>query len=193
MSLTTLQVNNEDYVSYADIDEADTALAVDPVRSSVWGALDEDEKRINLIAATFRLDLLSWLGEKTGGAEQHNAFPRTGLSYQDGTDVPDDGLPYDVQVASILLAGNIATDATQSAIGRAEANVRRLRAGSAEIEFVGRANAEENLNQLSDMTIQALVKRWLAGSGIATGIGNAAYGTDEQSQSLRYDRIRGFG
>ena len=67
MTISTITIETVDYVSYASVAEADAYLNVDPVRESTWEALDTDGKGKKLVAATRRLDLLSWQGEKTGG------------------------------------------------------------------------------------------------------------------------------
>ena len=81
MSLSDLVVDSVTYKSYASLAEANAILNVDPVRRSTWNNLADDAKSIDLIAATNRLDLLPWQGEKAGGAAQEKrvAAHRAGL------------------------------------------------------------------------------------------------------------------
>ena len=44
MSLTTLTIGGESYISYATLSEANIALVVDPVRSTAWQALADEAK-----------------------------------------------------------------------------------------------------------------------------------------------------
>ena len=94
MTLTTLTISGVGYTSYATLAEANNRLRVDPVRTEAWSALSSTNKMINLVAATNRLDLLNWGGQKAGGPTQENAWPRTGLFYPNGTAVPSTGVPH---------------------------------------------------------------------------------------------------
>jgi len=136
MSLTTITINTVDYVSNVSLAEANEVLAVDPIRGTAWAALTDDEKGARLVAATRRLNLISWAGTKTNAEEvQSDAFPRTGLSYPDGTAVSTTEVPQAVSDATALMAGTIAVDATAAAAGTSASNQKRVKAGSAEVEF----------------------------------------------------------
>ena len=69
MTITTINISGTDYTSYASVAEADSWLAVDPNRSAAWAALVTTDKEINLVAATNRLDLVSWSGTKENPAQ----------------------------------------------------------------------------------------------------------------------------
>lgn len=170
MSITTIVIGGLNYVSYASLLEANQYLLVDPTRSDAWAALSDDQKGENLVAATRRLDLLRWAGEKSDGASQPNAWPRTGVTYPDGTAVSTTDVPLEVEQATILLAGSIALDATNSEAGTAGSNVRRVRAGSAEVEFFRPTIPGP---ALQDETAFQLVRPFLGSSsalfGAATG------------------------
>ena len=181
MSLSTLTISQNDYKSYASVAEADVDLAVDPVRSAAWTALDSDQKAIRLVSATRRLDLLPWRGAPAEGpADQETAWPRSGLKYEDGSDVPSDAIPRSIELATILLAGTITTTPAHSNAGTVTPSIRRVRAGSAEVEFAPIAVAIPDPLRIKDETVQALIGQWLAGRGSAAG--GAAYGTDQESQ-----------
>lgn len=194
MSITTITIGGEDYTAYASVAEADAYLAVDPVRATTWTAKTIDEKGGLLVAATRRLDPLPWGGEKAGGATQENAFPRDGLTYADGTDATDTDVPYEVEVATILLAGTIAITPASSGVGSSGNNKKRLKAGSAEVEyFVPTAG-----KPLQDETAYAWIKQFLTGSGSSTtaSTGAKAYGTCDTStfdkDQLGYGLNRGY-
>lgn len=186
MTLTDLDVGREAYTVYASLEEANRILAVDPQRMRAWAAASDEDKTISLIAATERLDVLRWRGERTGGSKQANAWPRTGLLYPGGEDVPDNEVPNQIERATAILAGSIAGSPKQADAGQSARTVRRVRAGSAEVTFAGRA---ETRLPIQDETVYHLVRDWLdSSSAVAVG---AAYGTDQQSALAEgYDRTR---
>ena len=174
MSISQVSINGHDYTTYASVAEADIVLAVDPVRRTEWSTASEMDKEIYLIAATQRLDLLSWDGAKAGGASQAHAFPRSGLTYADGTAVPSDEVPADVERACILLAGSISGDEKHaSAVTTSTASIERLKAGPVEIEYADGSSVETNSSGLQDQDVHQLVAHWITtshvGSGTATG------------------------
>lgn len=177
MSISTITISTVDYVGYASVAEADAYLAVDPARAAAWAALTTDQKGGNLVAATRRLDLLSWQGEKTGGASQENEWPRTGLTYPDGTPVSTTEVPKAVENACVLLAGSVALDADVADAGTSGSNVKRAKAGSAEVEFFRRSDGRP----LQDETAFALVVPFLEASALGGALGPLASGTDGES------------
>lgn len=170
MTLTTLTIGANDYQSYASLAEADAFLAVDPTRSAAWAALTDDQKRGNLVAATRRLDLLSFSGEKTDPA-QTTQWPRTGATCRD-TEIADDAIPPELQNATALLAGSITLSAATANAGTSGSNIKRAGAGSAAVEFFRPTEGVA----LQDATAFALIKCLIAGSsGLGAGL---ASGTD---------------
>jgi len=179
MSISTITINAIDYIAYASVAEADAYLAVDPVRGAAWDVLTDDQKGARLVSATRRLDLLAWAGEKTGGASQENAWPRTGVTYPDGTAVPDDEVPLEVENATILLAGTINLTASAANAGTSGNNKKRVKAGSAEVEYFRPTTG----TQLQDDTAFALVRIFLGSQSAMTtaSLGARATGTCEES------------
>lgn len=192
MSLSTITISTVEYVSYASVSEADQYLAVDPVRGPTWAALTNDQKGQRLVAATRRLDRLNWAGRKTGGeTAQANAFPRTDLAYPDGTAVPDDEVPREVEEATILLAGTIALTPASANVGSSATNTRRVKAGSAEVEFF-RPTAGK---PLQDETAWALVRIFLDGSNASGAVGMVTFGgkaSDSQFDVDPYGLTEGY-
>ena len=194
MSLSTITVGGNDYSSYASLVEADIALAVDPTRMAAWVLSVVMTRGIRLIAATNRLDLLRWQGDKTAGASQANKWPRSGLLYRDGESVPDDEVPTEVERATILLAGSIASTPAHSNAGTSSIAIKSVGAGPAAVEFFHRQESVSG-KPIQDETVFELVRQWLEGSNLVTGAtGPLATGTDGESsfKGDRYERSEGF-
>ena len=193
MTLTDINYSGEVYKSYASLTEANRILAVDTTRFSAWDPLDDAAKNRFLIAATERLDLETWQGEKTGGAAQHNAFPRTGLTYEDGTDIPDNVIPDDLARATALLAGTLAVTPSAASVGSQSArNVSRVKAGPVEVQFEeseGDRSAPDD--PIADGAVHKLIRRWL-GSRLAPTPGLVTGLTNKSPFGTRYDRLRGL-
>ena len=196
MSISDLTIGGDTYTVYASLAEALQELRVDPKRGTAWTAATDDNKSMYLVAATQRLNLLPWLGEKTGAGDvQKNAFPRTGLVYRDGTAVTTSDVPYGVQRATALLAGSIAINGTVADADAPAPAVKRVKAGSAEVEFATTSQQGTMRKLIQDDTVYELVREWLTGtrSYAGVGIGPAAFGTDGVSSfDTGYKRSRGF-
>lgn len=188
MTLSTITISTIDYTAYASVAEADAYLAVDPVRMTKWAALTTDQKGAYLVAATRRLDLLGWTGSKTGGASQENQWPRTGVTYADGTAVPTDEVPVEIQNACCLLAGSIAINATTAESGTSGNNKKRVKAGSAEIEYFKPTAG----SQLQDETAFRLVKDFFAGA-VSTSAASGGFASGVDSVSSFESDQDGFG
>lgn len=184
MSISTISIGGNDYTSYASVAEADIRLAIDPVRQATWDALTDDQKGTYLIAATNRLDLLNWAGEKTGGASQENQWPRTGVTYPDGTAVSTTEVPTEVENATIVLAGSIAIDTTTADYGATGKNIKSVKAGSAQVQFFRR----EYGVPLQDETAYKLVAAFLEAGSISSSFGILASGVDGESTFSDIDR-----
>ena len=191
MSITTITIGANDYIAYASVAEADIYLAVDPVRSAAWTALTPDQKGINLIAATRRLDQLPWVGEKTGGAAQVNAWPRTGVSYPDGTAVSTTDVPTEVEQATIIIAGDITLSSTAAETSTPGSNIKRTKAGSAEVEFFRPTSG----TLLPNLAAFNLVKAFLSANSSSL-FGLSSGSTDSSVSSFsdanKYGRVEGF-
>lgn len=168
----TITVNEvaRDYQSYVSVEEAVTYYSLEDGHAFV--ALTEVEQQVLLVGATRRIDLAHFKGCKED-EDQFTKFPRTPY-----------GLPYDIELATILLAEIIRTDPTASTPGGFNANIQRIRAGSVEVYFFEPDNktliGEEFA--IEDPTIRALLRPYIAISDIKTetetiGTGGA-FGTD---------------
>ncbi len=192
MTITTITIETVDYTSYASLAEADAYLNLDPVREATWEALSDDEKGKKLVAATRRLDLLTWQGAKTGDVDvQEEKWPRTGVSYPDGTAVSTSEVPKEVENATILLAGSIAITAAVADAGTSGTNTKKVKAGSAAVEFFRRQDGKP----LQDETAFKLVQIFLEAAATSDALGPLATGADAVSTFTDIDqwgRNRGF-
>lgn len=107
-------LNAFSYPSYATVAEADSYLAADVQRADDWAGTPPERKARALISATRLLGLQNW----TAGAP-----PST-----EGTIDPR------VVMAAILLAADVAGNPALAS-GVENSNVKRVKAGSAEVEF----------------------------------------------------------
>lgn len=143
MSLTMLTVDGTQYVSYATLAEANACLRVEPALYGGWNALTDEEKSVRLIAAARRLDLLPWAGQALTAGQ---AWPRTGVTYADGSDVPDTVAPLEVERAVIWLAGNVNLPLSPAAnLSGLETGVRSRRVGPRTTTFFPRRRSELEL------------------------------------------------
>ncbi len=193
MTINTITISTIDYIAYATRVQVNSYLAIDPVRGTTWTALtDSDDIRGPfIVAATRRLDLLTWQGEKTGGAAQVNDWPRTGLTYPDGTAVSTTEVPQEVEDATALLSGSIAITAAVADAGSSGSNVKGVKAGSAQVDFF---RAQEG-KPLQDETAFALIQFWLEGHAVNSSVGPLATDTSGVSTFTDLDqwgRTRGF-
>jgi hypothetical protein len=110
----TVTIGDNDYAVYADIDFADEYLGGDALRGPSWTLLDEDpDKGRALVTAT-------------------RAFLR--LPWADG--LPSIETPPEiVQQAAAMYAADIAAKPKLGDDGQAATNIKRVRAGPAEVEF----------------------------------------------------------
>ncbi len=194
MSLSTITINAVVYDVYATRDEVNEYLAVDAVRGTAWGLLtdDDDTRGPLIVAATRRLDLLNWQGEKTGDYDtQQEKWPRTGLVYRDGTPVTTTDVPQEMEDATALIAGSINLEATAADSGSSGSNTKKVQAGTAAVTFF-RPQAG---TVLQDVSAFELIKQWLEGFGVDAKTGNLATGTDGVSSFCDLDEFglnRGF-
>lgn len=190
MSITTITINSVDYVAFASVAEADSILAVDPIRGTTWATKTTDEKGALLVAATRRLNLISWSGAKAGGDDaQADAYPRTGQTYPDGSAVSTSEVPQAVTEATCLLAGSIAIDSGAAAAGTSASNQKRVKAGSAEVEFF-RPTAGV---PIQDETVWALIKPFTTSfTSAGSAVGAVTFGGKAADSVFDADDQLGF-
>ena len=189
MTITTLTIDSVTYTSYATLIQANERLAVDPVREATWELLSDEDKNINLVAATNRLDYLNWRGEKTGGDSQENKWARTGVTYiKSGGAVSTTEVPLEVEDATALLAGSIAISAKVSQSQSSASNIKRAKAGSAEVEFFRAQKGKP----LQDETAFALVSQFLEGATVSGPFVSGTGCSSSFSDIDKWGRVEGF-
>ena len=166
MSLSTIDVGGLEYPVYATLGEADAYLIIDPVLGTVWASLTgepgEIQKEKHLAAATRRLDELPWAGERTT-ATQTSEWPRTGLTDDQGNDLPDDAVPVELERAAILLAASLVSTPRALVAGdTSQAAVTETVGPRTVSRYYRRQSRAER--RFGNPQAYRLIQRWLAGA-----------------------------
>lgn len=149
---------------------------MEPTLYGGWNTLTDEEKQVRLIAATWRVDLLPWAGEALTAGQ---AWPRTGVTYADGSDVPDNIAPLEVERAVIWLAGNVNLALSPAAnLSGLETDVQSRRVGPRTTTFFNRRRTDLELQ--APARVRQLVGAFLA-STAAVGAPLLAFDGPEQS------------
>lgn len=167
------------YTAYTDQATAETRLGGRfGSAATTWLALSDDNKRRTLVTASDILDRLSWLGSQTV-ASQPRAFPRTGIEDREGEAVTSTDIPPDIITATIEIAVFVSENAAFAENPTGGNLNKRLKAGSAEIEFF--RPSSDSAGPLPDQLLK-IVGTYLAGqSGSTTVLGAITNGTDNTS------------
>lgn len=131
MSLVAWPASNAN--SYITASNA-AAYFDDALYADAWDAATDAHKDKSLVTATRMLDRQSWQGEKTDPA-QPLQFPRTGLTYLDGTEVPSDALPQALLNATCELALALLGDSSVQTNTDTSSNIQNVTAGPASVTF----------------------------------------------------------
>jgi hypothetical protein len=188
--MAEVQIGSETYFVYADVPDADAYMEASVgAAADAWRDADEVSKARALVSGTRAIDAQSWKGEKTV-ADQEGDFPRTGLTYPDGSAVDPDEVPPEVVVANIELAAMLNAGESIDPSAARQTTARRLKAGSVEIENF----RQFGLLGVFPSSIMRLLGFWLAGTGGIGFGGSEAYGTCGRSAFRRpqYKPSRGF-
>ena len=189
MTLGTVDIGGNDYNVYASVAEADLYLAADPGRSTTWAAYTEDQKEQGLVQATRYLDSFTWRGNLTDETTpQATEWPRANLTDKNGLTVNSATVPQEIEDATIILAYEFLGDTSLSDSFDTSSNVKRVKAGSVEIENF----RSQSGSAFSVETVFPLVGLWLAGN-YADAILALASGTDVATGTGKlYERTEGF-
>lgn len=104
--------------------------------TTVWDAATDDEKSKALVSAARWLDRLTWGGTLTDPTTpQPMSWPRTNANECDGVTPGTAEVPQRILEAQWELAQIILADATEQESAGQGTNVKRVKAGSAEVEF----------------------------------------------------------
>jgi hypothetical protein len=156
----------------------------DSIRAAaLWESVDPDDQIRSAISATLLMDQVRYEGTPTSQPPtQTRAFPRDGLTDRYGTALAANTTPEDVRQAHALLTFEVSQDPELEAqISSAATAVRRVRAGSVEVENFA-PGAFLPITRFPPR-IQDLLAPFLAGFGAATSEGAAEdFGTCDCSQ-----------
>jgi hypothetical protein len=156
VDVSVVTIGGNDYTVYGTVARGDIYFA-GRLGVSVWDALTTDEKGSALHMARQAIDRVDWAGAKTVAA-QPTAWPRSGLTDKEGVAVPSATVPLDVEFAEYELALAYATNPTAFLATTDEQKEKRLKAGSAEVEFF--ASSSQAAGQFPEH-VQLLIAIWL--------------------------------
>lgn len=186
-SPNTVTIGGQDYDVYENEVAATNFLQADVSRHTAWGNLTVDDQRRALVTATRRLDRLTWKGEKNVDS-QPLAFPRSGLEDKYGNDLSASVVPEGLLAAFYLLAADIAqTPSIAETEDLTGTNVRRVKAGSVEIERF----RSESGTRLPVAAFE-LVSHWLDGSGEAVYVHTSGLDAESQVEQDPYGLNKGY-
>lgn len=161
-----------------------------------YDTAESADKSKALVSATRWIDREKWQGSMTDEVTpQPLEWPRTGVTDCDGNavdsaSVPDDIINATYELAEILLGDPAAADGANTG-----SNTKRVKAGSAEVEFFrpGSADGSGGGGTLFPVPAQKLVACFLEGAGGAFSTPYAG-GTSQPSSFCTddFDRNKGF-
>jgi hypothetical protein len=169
MARETITIGANDYGSNVTLAVATAYLTIDPVFGASWLALATDDLRNGyLIAATRRLDLLTW-----------------------DLDLDTETIPTVVQNATALMAAEIMLKPAYAQAGTSENLVKRIKAGSAEKENF---RPEDSTVPLQSKTVYSMVLPYLsAGQDLSVPTGSSGSCTSQFGDANQgYGHIRGY-
>lgn len=171
--MATVTIGTNDYDAYVSLEDAEAYLDAQIAATTWQASTDDDQKGRAIVSATRFIDRLEWQGEKSDPYQEHQ-FPRTGLTYADGSEVPSDAVPQQVLDATCELAA-LMIDGTdvQNVSNPAEQQIQALRAGSASISYF---RSDAMVGQRLPQIVQELLGRWLLSATARNVI--TATGTD---------------
>lgn len=170
--MQTITISTNDYDSYVSVAVADAYL-VPSLGYATWSALTTDQKGAFLIQSTRFLDALNWKDAYDTQAERE--------AVQAILDACVEIASLFAQGSTSWIGGIVPEDAT-----------KRLKAGSAEIEYMARPwFAVKSINWPPYLLL--LLTDYLAGNSSAVGLGISAQGTDGTAGDSLYNGDYGLG
>jgi hypothetical protein len=158
----------------------------DSIRAAAaWESVDPDDQARAAITATLMLDQRVYEGTPTSASPtQTRAFPRDNLTDKYGTALPAGTTPEDMKQAHALLTYELAVDPElESRMSTAATAVKRVKAGSAEVENFA-PGAFVAITTFPSR-IENLIAPFLAGAAYT---GAEDFGTEAESQFDDCDR-----
>ena len=195
-TVSTVTISTVDFDVYAltadpNLDATNYFLGSLSSSATAWAAATTDNQNKALVQATRWIDsALTFSGTRTSAA-QPLEWPRDGASCGDSA-VTDGTTPDAIAYTAFELAGLILQDADADASAGEGSNVKRAKAGSAEVEFFSSTLGEDTDTPLPALPYR-LIKCYLDGSSYSIE-GGIASGTDDDSAFCDDDfrRSQGF-
>ena len=171
--MPTVTISGTTFEVYASTADADTYLKASIQHAAAWAALTSDQKAMCLVEAKRLFDAQLWQGSKTV-SNQPLAWPRKDVVDAYGEAVSSATVPQAITDGNVEMAAILATDAEAATALNSGSNIRRVKAGPAEVEYF-----TPTIDGASKFPtkVQALVGQYLK---TATAEGEA-FGTDEES------------
>lgn len=189
MTFTVIFTNGSTAEVYGGLDACDDHL----FQSGSSGAaaynelaVDSDDRKRLLVDATRYIDRRRWKGTRNGAGGTALAFPRDDLTEVEG-DPPataSDGYQLArVSQAVFELVALAAEDPSIFAEADAGSNIRRMKAGSAELELFSPTSARTGTASTLPTAVQDLLGLWLLGGGpiVAVSASGTSTGTCDTS------------
>lgn len=173
--MVTITIGANNYEAYADVATADVFLAADSRLNAIWTAADTDTKSRALVTSTRLIDRQDWKGTKTVDT-QPLEWPRTGVVDRDGNALDPGVIPQEIIDGSIILAALIVEDPTLAEATSTGSNTKRVKAGSAEVEFF-----RPQVGTRFPIILHELFGDLLESSSFGSSSGSRSFGTDQES------------
>ena len=122
---------------YGTIAQADAYYS--SVNFSNWGLLSDEQKTVALTTGSNILDALythRFPGQKTGGFQQVNQWPRTNAKTRFGEDIPADVVPTSLEIAAyVITIQEVSNPGSLLAVSFSSQQVKRQKLDVLEREF----------------------------------------------------------
>lgn len=182
--MATITIGSSSYESYSSVAEADDFYLASSSYAA-WSAYGIDDRKRGLVSATRLLERQSWQGAKVSDS-QTLEFPRTGLTCN-GVDIDSAGSSTRISDACNLLALKILNGDPVETKSSQEAEVKRIKAGSVEVEnFRLSSSASETARFPVD--VMEVIGCFMAGSTPYLG-GTIVSGTDREGVNTDYGYV----
>ena len=172
--------------TYVSVSDANTYFKL-AIHSSSWDSASNSTREKALATATRSLDRQLWLGSKYEEAPtQMLEFPRSGLTDKNGDPVDETTVPQEVIDATCEYGLALIEDDSIQNQANTGSNIKRLKAGSAEIEYIRGTNGKRFSTIISE-----LIGLWLSASSQYSG--PFVSGADNESGfSDTFELYRGY-
>lgn len=156
-----LVVGTNSYINVADAD----IYFEHAIHADAWDAAPAATKESALVTATRTLDRQGWLGEKYQDAPtQVLDFPRSGLTDSEGDAVDETAVPQEIFDATCEYGLALINDAALQDQQNTGSNIKKVKAGSAEIEYI-RGTSGPRFPTI----VNELIGLWLKGTSEYSG------------------------